>query len=198
MLALYIVAGILLVIVLVLSVPVDLVFDFRTGRGGERILRIEWLFGMVGKGLLPRKKAARKPKKLGKPRRGRRGDFRSFLVMVRVRGVLVGVIRLVRRMVSSLRVRRLDAGLRLGLDDPADTGMMYAVLWPAFISPGLFPKARLRVEPVFTEPIFEAAIQGEVRVFPAEVVANFVCFVLSPAGLRLLRSMAVSRWKRKS
>ena len=197
MLALYVVAGILLVIVLVLSVPVDLRFDFKTGGDGRAILRAEWLFGLVGKGLLPRKKRVEKPKKPKKPRKRGRSDFRSILTLVRTRGVVPEFIRLVKRMVGSIHIRQLNADIRLGLDDPADTGVMCAVLWPVFIRPVISRTTRWSVEPVFTGPTFEAALQGNVRVFPAEIVANALRFILSPAGLRLIKVMVVSRWKKK-
>lgn len=199
MLALYVVAGILLVIVLVLSVPVDLVFDFRTGGDRKAVLRVEWLFGLVGKRLLPRKKPE-KPRKAEKPRKSKRRDLRSFLsyvALVRTRGVLTGFVRLVRRMVGSLHIRQIDADLRLGLDDPADTGIVYGVLWPALVLPVMSSSIKLRMEPVFDSPTFEAALQGRVRVFPAEMVANVLRFVFSLSGLRLIKAMAVLRWKKR-
>ena len=199
MLALYVVAGILLVIVLVLSVPVDLVFDFRTGGDRKAVLRVEWLFGLVGKRLLPRKKPE-KPRKAEKPRKSKRRDLRSFLsyvALVRTRGVLTAFVRLARRMVGSLHIRQVNADLRFGLDDPADTGMVYGVLWPALVLPVMSSPIKLRMEPVFDSPTFEAALQGRVRVFPAEMVANVLRFVFSLAGLRLIKAMAVLRWKKR-
>lgn len=190
MLALYIVAGILLLIVLVLSVPVDLAFDFKTGGDGRTALRVEWLFGLVGKSLLPRKKP-RKRKKRGF------GSVLSYMALVRTRGVVPAFVRLVRRMISSFHIRQLSADLRLGLDDPADTGTVYGLLWPAFVLPIKYTSAKLRMEPVFDGPVFEAALRGEVRVFPAEVVANVLRFVFSPSGLRLIKAMAVLQWKKR-
>jgi hypothetical protein len=195
-LALYIVAGILLLIVLVLSVPVDLAFDFRTGGAGRTALRVEWLFGLVGKSLLPRKK----PKKVKKPGKRKKRDFRSFLsyiALVRTRGVVPAFVRLVRRMIGSFHIRQLSADLRLGLDDPADTGVLCGVLWPAFTLPVRSAYATLRMEPVFDGPVFEAALKGEVRVFPVEMVTNVLRFVFSPSGLRLIKAMAVLQWKKR-
>ena len=190
MLALYVIAGILLVIVLVLSVPVDLAFDFRTSGEGRAVLRVEWLFGLVGKKLLPRKKRIKKPEEAEKPRKRKRRDFKSFLsyiALVRTRGVVPAFARLVRRMAGSLHVRQLDADQRFGLD----------VLWPALVLPVMFSPATLRLEPVFTGPAFEADLQGRVRVFPAEMVANVLRFVFSPAGLHLIKTMAVLQWKKR-
>lgn len=195
MLALYILAGILLVIVLVLSVPVDLTFDFRTDGERKGMLRVGWLFGLVGKNLLPRKKElAKKPKK---PKKPKKRDLKTLLSVIRTKGVLAGSIRLVRRMLTGFRVRQLDVDLRVGLDDPADTGIMYAVLWPLMLRPGLFGPVTFRIEPVFEEPVFEAALRGEVTIVPAQMVANLLRSAFSLVGLRVIKLMVVSRWKRK-
>ncbi|UCH42562.1 MAG: DUF2953 domain-containing protein [Dehalococcoidales bacterium] len=192
MLALYIVAGILLVIVLAFSIPVNLSFNFRTDVAGQRMLRVGWLFGLVEKNLLPRKKKLAK-----KPRKTKKRDLKTVLTLIRTRGVLTGIIRLVRRILKSLRVRQLNADLRVGLDDPADTGIMYAVLWPLMVRPNLFGPVTSRIEPVFEEPVFEAALQGEVTIVPAQMVANLLRSIFSPTGLRVVKVMVVSRWKRK-
>lgn len=188
MLAIYIVAGILLVLILVLSVPVDLEFDFRTSGDGKAMLRVVCLFGLGGKNLLPRKK---------KPKKGKKRDLRSFLTLITTRGVLAATIRLARRILASLRVRQLDADLRVGLDDPADTGMMCSVLWPLVVHPNLFGPIMFRVEPVFEGLALEATLRGEVRVIPAQMVANFLRFVFSPAGLRVVKLTVVSQWRKK-
>jgi hypothetical protein len=198
-LVLYVIAGILLVIVLGLSVPVDLLFDFRTSRDREAVLRAEWLFGLVGKSLLPRKKFG-KPRKAKKPRKGKRRDLRtllSYFALVRTRGLATEFLRFVRRMVGSLHIRQVNADLRFGLDDPADTGIVYGALWPVLFLPAMSSSTTLRMEPVFDSPTFEAAFQGKVRVFPAEMLANIVRFVFSPAGLRLIKTMVVLQWKKK-
>lgn len=199
MLALYVVAGILLVITLGLSVPVDLMFDFRTSGDRKALLRVEWLFGLVGKSLLPRKKPE-KPRKAEKSKKDKRldlGSFLSYIGLVRIRGVVPAFARLVRRMAGSLHIHQLNADLRLGLDDPADTGMVYGVLWPALVLPAMFSPATLRTEPVFTGSAFEVDLQGRVRVFPAEMMANVLRFVFSPPGLRLIKTMAVLQWKKR-
>lgn len=199
MLALYIIASIVLLVILLFSIPVDLTFDVATDGDGRRKVKVGWLFGLVGKDLLPGKK--RRPPKVKKPRKVERAkkkpDLALLIPVFRTRGLVAGVVRLVRRIFRSLRVRELDASLRLGLPDPADTGLMYGVCWPvsSFRSPS--GTVRFRMEPVFEGPAFEASLQGAVRVFPAQVAANAVRFVVSPPGLRVIRLMVVSRWKKR-
>jgi hypothetical protein len=199
MLALYIIAGILLLVILLFSIPVDLAFDVTTYRRGGGRLRVGWFFGLVGKDLLPDKeKHPPKVKKAGKVKRAKKTpDLALLIPVLSTRALVAGVVRLFRRTLRSLRVREMDVSLRLGLPDPADTGLMYGVCWPAFAFRGSSSAVRFRLEPAFEGPVFEASLQGAVRVFPAQVAANAVRFVVSPPGLRVIRLMVVSWWKKR-
>jgi hypothetical protein len=192
-LALYIIAGIVLLVILLFSIPVDLTFDVATYRKGEGRLRVGWFFGMVGKELLPGR--TRRPPKVEKARK--KPDPALLISVLRTGELVAGVVRLFRRIFRNLRIREMDASLRLGLPDPADTGLMYGVCWPAFAFRSPSGAVRFRMEPVFEGFCFEASLQGAVRVFPAQVAANAVRFVVSPPGLRVIRLMVVSRWKKR-
>ena len=109
MLALYIVAGIGLFVLLVFCIPVDMVFDVGRSGAARSRMRVGWLFGLLGKEFGRRKK---KPKERVSKREKTRG-----------------LPKLPGRILSGVRVSHLDARLRIGLDDPADTGLLYAALW---------------------------------------------------------------------
>ena len=191
MLALYIIAGVFLFIVLMLSIPVDMKFDLATHEHAKAKIRIGWLCGLVWKDIRARKK--KKPKE--KPKKRRKRGIKSFLPLLRIKGLLGKILKLIRQILGCLKVRQLDADFRVGLDDPADTGIMCSVLWPALVPISSFGPVRFRVEPVFSEFAFEASLQGWVRLFPIQLVWSLVSFVLSATGLRLLKLMVVSRWK---
>lgn len=197
--ALYIIGGILLVVVAVLSVPVDISFDVTNLAGGTSRLRVGWLFGLVGRNLLPRApappgKTGRRKRSAGRGRSWAKG-VRSALSMARTDGLVPAGIRLMRRTISSIHVRRLDAWLRIGLDDAADTGMLYAVIWPTMLPWASSRRLRLDVYPDFSGPVFEADLRGDVRLFPVVMVAGGLLFAFSPAGLRTA-GIVVNRWIR--
>ena len=191
MLALYIIAGVILFIILMLSIPVDMKFDLATHEHTKAKIRIGWLFGLVWKDIRARKK--KKPKE--KPKKRRKRGIKSFLPLLRIKGLPGKILKLIRQILGCLKVRQLDADFRVGLDDPADTGIMCSVLWPALVPISSFGPVRFRVEPVFDEVVFEGSLRGRVRVFPIQMVGPVLCFVLSPTGLRTVKSMVVSRWK---
>ena len=199
MLALWIIAGIILLVVLVLSIPVDLTFEIATQSTSGQKMRVGWLFGLVGKDILPGKKKPpkkKKPEKVRKVKKRKRPSPGLVLSVLRTRGLVTWVAKFIRRMLRSFHFRNLDASLRLGMSDPADTGLMYGLTWPAFL-PRSSDTIRFRMEPAFEGPVFEVALQGTVRVFPAQFVANVVSFVISPPGLRIIRLTVVSWWKRR-
>jgi len=190
-LALYIIAGVILFITLMLSIPVDMKFDLATHEHAKAKIRIGWLFGLVWKDIRARKK--KKPKE--KPKKRRKRGIKSFLPLLRIKGLPGKILKLIRQILGCLKIKQLDVALRVGLDDPFDTGMLCSVLWPALIPPSPSGKVRFRLEPVFSEFAFEASLQGWVRLFPIQLVWPLVSFVLSATGLRLLKLMVVSRWK---
>jgi len=190
MLALYIIAGIILFIILVLSIPVDMVFDLEAGEQVKATMRVGWLFGLVWKDIRRRKK---KPEK--KPKKKRKWSMKPFLSVLRTKGLPRRLLKLARQILGCLKVRQLDADLRMGLDNPADTGMICSVLWPALVPLRPFGSIRRRMEPVFDEPALEVSLHGRVRLFPIQMVGLLLGFIFSPTGWRTVRSMVASRWK---
>jgi hypothetical protein len=166
-------------------------FDLATHEHVKAKIRIGWLFGLVWKDIRARKK--KKPKE--KPKKRRKRGVKSFLPLLRIKGLPGKILKLVRQIFGCLRIKQLDVALRVGLDDPFDTGMLCSVLWPTLIPPSPSGTVRFKLEPVFNQFAFEASLQGWVRLFPIQLVWLLVSFVLSPTGLRLLKLMVVSRWK---
>jgi len=177
--------------VLVLSIPVDVALDLEAHESMKARVRVGWLFGLVWKDIGQRRKKISK----GKPKKKRKEKIKPLLSVLRTKGLPRGILKLARQMMSCLKVRQLDADLRVGLDEPADTGIMWSVLWPALVPLGWFGPVRFRMEPAFNEPAFEASLCGKIRLFPIQVIGYLLWFVLSPTGLRMLKSVVASRWK---
>ena len=190
MLVLYVVVGVVLFTVLILSVPVEMAFD--TGRPGAKA-RIGWAFGLLWKNV-----GGKRKKKPAKPRvKKRKAGARAFLPLLTTRGVASGLLKLARRIIRGVRIRRLNARLRMGLDDPADTGMLYSVIWPVLIPLSYAGQSNVRLDLCFDEEVLDFTGRGHVRIIPAQMIWAVLLFGLSPAGLRVVRRMVVSRWRSK-
>ncbi len=200
MVALYAVGGVVLLAVLLLAVPVDVAFAL--GEPGDRKahVKVGWLFGLIGKDISPRRTQpvpVRRGVRLGRLRRkARRSDAGLFLAVVRTRGIAGALVTAARRMRRGFRIRQLDAELRLGFEDPADTGIACAVAWAALAPFRLPAPVNFRLDPAFDGPTFEANLNGDVRVLPLLVAVGGLRFALSPAGLRMIR-LLVTRWRKK-
>ena len=109
------------------------------------------------------------------------------------KGVARGLLKLSRRILSGVRVSHLDARVRIGLDDPAATGMLYSALWPVIVPLTYDSSAKVRMELSFDGPVLDLTARGRIRVFPIQMVWSVLLFALSPAGLRAMKRMVMWR-----
>ena len=219
MLALYIVAGIVLFILLVFSIPVDMAFDVGWPGAARSRMRVGWLFGLLGKefgrsgknridpvGENPAERrlahvavapveldGIEEPKERASKRKKKKRSAKQLLSLVMSKGVARGLLKLTRRMLSAVRVRHLDARMRIGLDDPAATGMLYSALWPVLVPLTHSSSANVRMELSFEEPVLDLTARGQIRVFPIQMVWSVLLFALSSAGLRAMKRMVMRR-----
>lgn len=175
-------------IVAVLAVPIDLVFCVERETEFKSTARVRWLFGLVGRDLTSRgKKPEKKPK--------RRRSFKPFLAMLKSRGFARRLFKFVRDAMRRSRIRDLKVDLRVGLSDPAETGMMFAALGPASAYLASIPSADVHIRPDFEESSLKGQVRGDVRVFPILFVGPVLSFAVSFDTLRAIREMMAARRK---
>jgi len=171
-----------------LSVPVEFLFDIRHEAAWRANVRLRWMFGLLNVpitgGKRPEKKTPKRPKK----RRKTRSGGSRLMRMILDAGFRRRFARFVRDVLAALRPRDLWLRLRLGLDDPAETGMLWAVVGPVTA----WAPARLDVAPVFPGPAFDLASHGRVRLIPARMLGLMAGFALSPATI----GAALRHWRR--
>ena len=182
----------MVLVVLALSVPVDVVLDLDTAARPKFWVRLTWLFGLVSKEVSKREK---KPEK--KKRRRKRPGIRTIVEILRTRGLLRQLQRLIRDIFRRLEIKKLESDLRVGLDDPADTGFLFAVIGPitVFLGNSLF--RRVRVQPSFEGAVFEGNAHGVIRVQPIKLVTPLMRFIFSLLTLRVLKKLVLTKWRRR-
>ena len=187
-----IILGLLLLAVLLLSIPVDLAFSYERGNGSRSRLRIEWLYGLIGKELGGEKKnREKKPKKI-KANKGRR-SFRRPLAVFRARGFSGRLLLLARRLVRSVRLRDVDIEFQVGTGDPEETGLLCGVMASSVALAGCGFSPNIRIDPNYVEETFEGHARGVVRFYPIKLIPPLFAFALSPATFRGVRSMRRAR-----
>lgn len=193
-------AGLAGLFVLVLCVPLDaaLIMD-SSGKPKFRV-RLEWFFGLISKELIREKEKPEEKKVVSREtRRKKRGiGFRTILRILRTKGLPGQFKDLVRGVLGQLKIRELAVNLKLGLDDPADTGLLFALIGSTTSFLSLPSQYQIRVQPSFDdEVVFEGYFHGVLRVWPVKLVRPLLRFVFSPAVLRVVKIVVLSKWKGK-
>lgn len=172
-----------------LLVPVELGFRLIREERSRGELSVGWLFGRLRKEVRVR---PRRRQRRGKPSRSARAA-RRLALLARTRGFPRRCGRLLRQLLRHTQIRELRLQGRIGLDDPADTGLLFAALAPALSGLGAFPAVAVNVEPDFERPGLAGQASGAVRLVPARVLWALVRFLLSPEALRAARTLATGR-----
>ena len=194
-----VIAGLAALIVFILWVPLDMVLHADIDGKPKFRLRFSWLFGLVSREIAGKKE---KPPRKREKARGKKkpgwGDIGVIFRILRTRGLLRQVKGLVKGVLSCLRFRDIAADFTLGLGNPADTGLLFAVLSPAAVFLGSSQVHQIRIEPSFgDDAVLQGYSQGALRLRPIRLVPPFLKFAFSLPTIRAAWTLMASKWKRK-
>jgi len=164
-------ASLAAVIILALCIPLDAVLRIDVHGRPKSQVRLVWFFGLVSK--------------------KRRIKARTIFQILRTRGLLKQLKRLLQDILKCLKIRDLRVNFRVGLDDPADTGLLFALIGPATFFLGSSRFHEIRVEPSFEDEfVFEGLV-------PIQLAIPFLRFVFSLATIRAAKTLVLAKWKKK-
>ncbi len=192
MFIIWVLVALLTGLLVLLAIPVELAFSVQRRAGKQQVRgTFGWLFGLVRLPLgEPRKRAeSRSVYPRAKTRKSRRAGGRRVWAAVRSKGFGRRVLRLVRDLLRRIHIFDLSLKVRLGLDDPADTGRLWAVVGPLAALLALPPVARITIEPEFSSETLEVDGRAHIRIVPIQLLFVILVFLLSPATLRALYTM---------
>lgn len=194
--------GAALALIFLLAVPVNLVYALRKDDVWRGRLIVYWMFGLVRVSLRPGRRKAPRPSKRRRKRRdivvsGAKGAVRrrrDILAILRTRGLLRGLVDLLRDLLRSMRPRRLRVELVIGLEDPADTGRLAGVLAPLRLlfgkrTLGKASNVSIDVTPDFSGPRLQGYSCASVQFVPLKLIAIIVGFLFSAPVFRAVRLM---------
>ena len=191
-------AGMAGLALLLLSIPLDLAFSFEREQQFRARARIGWLFGRVGKNIgggTTQHKEAKSPRQ-SEPAKPEKGGSNLRLLTSLVRdGALNDFLRLARRIFSTVNVRRLNVQLHVGLDDPAETGLLWGAVAPVVAYADFLRPGAVALEPDFTGPRFAGQGSASLRIVPLRWLPPILLFALNPAVLGGLWSLWRARKK---
>jgi hypothetical protein len=190
-------AVILACLIALLTIPVDVKFSVRLHERFEARVVIAWMFGLV---------RLQMPSKTGKPspqepspktRKGKplyKGS-RSMVTMLRSEGFWPRLLRFASDVLNVMQVRLFRLRVRLGLEDPADTGQIWAFVGPLTAILAGARGTDIEIEPDFERAFLSVDGNAELRVIPIRVFAVVIPFIGSPATLRAAWAVIASRRK---
>jgi hypothetical protein len=193
-LVVWILLALLASLLMLLAIPVDLAFCVQRHEGRQEGRgTLGWLFGLVqlrlGKSKVRAESKPARPKV--KRHKRKRGGARRMMAMLRSEGFGWRLLRLARDLLQRIHIHELSLKVRLGLDDPADTGRLWAVIGPLAAMLTLPPVTRVAIEPEFATEAIEVDGKGHIRIIPIQLLFVILLFVLSPKTLRAMYSLGV-------
>ena len=194
-----IVASLVAILFLVLCMPLDMTLHADVYGKPKFRLRFSWLFGLVSKEITGEKKKPPDKRRAakGKKKHGRR-DTRVIFRILRTKGVLKRLKELLKDVLSCLKFRELVADFKIGLGNPADTALLFAIIGSATAFLGSSQLHQIRLQPSFgDDAVLEGYSHVTVRLRPIRLVSPFPKFAFSLTALRIIKALILSKWKRK-
>ena len=136
----------------------------------------------------------------GEAERKRRGwSLQDALSILQTEGLKDNLKHLLRGMARAIRISYLRAYLYIGLEDPADTGLIAACLWSAAgYLQSLYP-IEIDIQPSFSQQRLDGEGCAALRIWPALLLLALLRFALSrpslSASLRIVRMVGRKRQK---
>jgi hypothetical protein len=201
---LWIIAALAILAVLILfalSLPLDLRGNIDISGRLKFRMRISWLFGLVNKDIAKSEKKPKDTKKAIKDKRQPKGGgprAKIILEILRVRGLFRQIKLLLKDILRLFRIKDLVADLKVGLGDPADTGLLFAIIGPINSILGYYLPNRINVQPSFKDEfILEGSLYGALRLRPIQFIPPILRFAFSLPTARVAKILVETKWRRK-
>ena len=194
-----ILASLAALLIFVLCVPLNMVVHADVYGKPKVRLRFSWLFGLVNWEITGKKEKPAEKKRAAKAKKKRwRLDTRIISRILSTKGLLVRFKELLKDVFSCFNFRNLVADFKIGLGDPADTGLLFAIIGPATAFFGSSHLHQIRFEPSFgDDAVLQGYSHGKVRLHPIRLVPPFLKFIFSLTTIKVVKTLILSKWKRK-
>ena len=157
-------------------------------------IKLVWLFGLVNLDLRRKKDSSQRKLKSHQAKE----NIRTAFHILRTKGLPTRLIKLLRDILSCIKIRELGTDLKVALDNPADTGLLFAFVAPLNLILRSFASQEMSIEPSFDDTSLKGYFQGKARLQPIRLILPLLEFTFSSPGIRALKSLLSVRWgKRK-
>jgi len=186
----------LLVFVALLAIPITLTFHVSWRQALSSEVKLKWAFGLVRISLPTiQPQESTEVEDLTHLNQQKEKQIKSranMLKAFRQKPFRNRIIKFVRDIWNAIKKREMKFYLRIGLNDPADTGQLWAVVGPLSGMLSNLKDATVEIEPEFIDQAFEFDTSGSIQIIPLQLLYLTLAFILSPAfwnGIREARAV---------
>jgi hypothetical protein len=184
---------------LVLCIPLDFVIEYNTDASPRFRKRFVWLFGLVRMdpgSIKTKRKKGKKEEEAEKKPEGKK-DFRFVLRILKIEGLFKKLTDFIKEVFSLFKIEHLRADITLGFESPADTGMLFAWLYPVNYMLRNLKFYDVNLQPSFAgELVFEGSIYSSARVWPVHFTTPLIKLIFSATTIRVIGEFIKGKWKR--
>ena len=191
--------SLIIILILILAVPLDLAFRINVQESPRLRMRLVWLFGLVHIDLNKKEEQSPKSKDPGKDKEKLKQNISATTIfkILKIKGLSTQVKKLLKRIFSSFHIKELTANLRVGLENPADAGILYAYAIPVNLLLNSSSRCNINIWPSFDgEYNLKGFSHGTFRLRPLQLIPPLIRFALSSPGIKTIKA-AMIEWKRK-
>ena len=185
MIAGIVIGSIIGALALVLCIPLYGTVELQVEEEFGFRVKLRWLFGAF-KRQFPRRNGKAAPN-TREPSRPERGQFQFAREMLTDDEARSAIGKLLRGVFRTVKMERLEADFRLGLDDPAATAMVCGPAGAASVLLSLNTDYDIWLLPVFEEATCTGYLQAVFRCRPIRLVNTIARFLISQTGRRITR-----------
>jgi len=183
------IACLLALLIALLAIPLSMRFSFTCHRSVQTYVHFHWLFGLIKfqahfpneASSIKREKAV--PKEKSKPHK-EMNNAGDFLVLFKQSIFRQHIVKFIKNMLRASHAQDFYLLLRIGLGDPADTGILWAVIGPLSGIMKNLHNVKIEIEPEFINSVLEVESRGYFHLVPLQFIALTIGFIFSPTTIR--------------
>lgn len=174
-----------------LAIPLSLSFSIIRNQQLEGYARFRWLFGLVNfQASIPNSTKPVKHKTSSPSVKSKsHNSVQNLLILFKQQQFRQHIIKLIKNILRATHAKDLYLRLRIGLGDPADTGMLWAVIGPLSGMMKNLQAMTINIEPEFIESVMEIESHGRFKFIPLQFITLMIVFLLSPMTIRAWRAI---------
>jgi len=174
----------LLLLIALLAIPVTLTFHASWQKSLQGNIQLQWAWGFVS-ARFPLVKSAGATEQEEKQTTNNiqqiPANKNNLLTALQHKKLRQRIIKFIRDFWHAIHKTNLKIQLRIGLDDPADTGQLWGFVGPVSGILSGIREANINIEPDFLDSTFELDGQGTIRFVPLKMLYLISALLLSPS-----------------